>query len=67
MVRLTPVQSELLDLIRHVGELSLYGPREFRTAKSLERKGLIRIDTNDKARLTETALKSTAAQEGGSK
>jgi hypothetical protein len=56
--KLTPAQDALLDLIRHCKGLSLYGPREFRTAKSLERRGLIRIDTNDVATIsTPDALK----------
>lgn len=50
-MRLTPNQTALLGLIAHCKGLSLYGPREFRTAKSLERKGLIHIDHHDTANL----------------
>lgn len=50
-MRLTPNQAALLDLIRHCKGVSLYGPREFRTAKSLEGRGLIYIDHHDHATL----------------
>ena len=47
MAKLTPRQSELMDLIRHCGSLSIYGPKEFKTARSLARLGLINLDVYD--------------------
>ena len=67
MSRLTPRQSELLGLIRYVGELSLYGPTEFRAAKGLERKGLIHIDHHDKATLATPTPTPADAVEGDTK
>ena len=61
MARLTPAQAALLDLIRHCQGMALDGAREFQTANSLERRGLIRIDVNGFATLsTPDALKGDA-------
>jgi hypothetical protein len=53
MGKLTPRQRELLTMLKEIpAGLNIYGPREYRTAKSLHAKKLIELDFHDHATIT---------------
>lgn len=67
-VKLTERQRALLELAAdaafRIQGLSVYGPREFRTAQSLDRRELARLDVFDKLYIT-PAGRSLINQESG--